>query len=68
MLKHIRVHNNKKPFKYKRVIPKTEEQIKRIKGKYMQSFIFNTFEDKELKNVVDSFEEKHYKSGENVIT
>ena len=34
----------------------------------MQSFIFNTFEDKELKNVVDSFEEKHYKSGENVIT
>ena len=34
----------------------------------MQSFIFNTFEDKELKNVVDSFGEKHYKSGENVIT
>ena len=34
----------------------------------MQSFIFNTFEDKELKNVVDSFEEKRYQSGEYVIT
>ena len=34
----------------------------------MQSFIFNSFKDLELKNVVDSFEEKHYKSGENVIT
>ena len=34
----------------------------------MQSFIFNSFKDLELKIVVDSFEEKHYKSGENVIT
>ena len=31
----------------------------------MQSFIFNSLEDKELKTVIDSFEEKHYKSGEN---
>ena len=34
----------------------------------MQSFIFNSLEDKELKTVIDSFEEKKYKAGENVIT
>ena len=61
------VHNVKKPF-IPRVIPKTEEQIKRIKEKCIQSFIFNSLDDKELKTVIDSFEEKHYKSGENVIT
>ena len=61
------VHNVKKPY-VPRVIPKTKEQINRIKDKCMQSFIFNSLEDKELKTVIDSFEEKHYKSGENVIT
>ena len=61
------VHNVKKPF-IPRVIPKTEEQIKRIKEKCIQSFIFNSLDDKELKTVIDSFEEKNYKSGENVIT
>jgi cAMP-dependent protein kinase regulator len=34
----------------------------------MQSFIFNSLEDKELKTVIDSFEEKKYKAGQNVIT
>ena len=34
----------------------------------MQSFIFNSLEDKELKTVIDSFEEKKYKSGQSVIT
>ena len=34
----------------------------------MLSFIFNSLEDKELKTVIDSFEEKHYKQGQNVIT
>ena len=50
------------------VIPKNEEQIARIKDRCMQSFIFNSLEDKELKTVIDSFEEKKYKAGENVIT
>ena len=51
------IHNVKKPF-VPRVIPKTNEQIARIKDKCMQSFIFNSLEDKELKTVIDSFEEK----------
>ena len=61
------IHNIKKPF-IPRVIPKTEDQKERIREKCMQSFLFNSLEDKELKTVIDSFEEKKYKAGENVIT
>ena len=61
------IHNVKKPY-VPRVIPKTEEQITRIKEKCMQSFIFNSLEDKELKTVIDSFEEKKYTAGQAVIT
>ena len=61
------IHNKKKPY-VPRVIPKTNEQKERIKEKCMQSFIFNSLEDKELKTVIDSFEEKRYKAGQNVIT
>ncbi len=60
-------HNKKKPY-VPRVIPKTNEQKERIKEKCMQSFLFNCLEDKELKTVIDSFEEKRYKAGQNVIT
>ena len=61
------IHNVKKPF-VPRVIPKTDDQIARIKDKCMQSFIFNSLDDKELKTVIDSFEEKRYSAGQNVIT
>ena len=61
------VHNVKKPY-VPRVIPKNEEQIERIKDKCLQSFIFNSLEDKELKTVIDSFEEKKFPAGQNVIT
>ena len=61
------IHNIKKPF-VPRVIPKNEEQIARIKDRCMQSFIFNYLEDKELKTVIDSFEEKKYTKGQPVIT
>ena len=61
------IHNVKKPY-VPRVIPKTDKQKERIKEKCMQSFIFNSLEEKELKTVIDSFEEKKYKAGENVIT
>ena len=61
------MYNVKKPY-VPRVIPKTSDQIERIKDKCMQSFIFNSLEDKELKTVIDSFEEKKYKAGQNVIT
>ena len=42
------IHNVKKPY-VPRVISKSEEQKNRIKEKCMQSFIFNSLEDKELK-------------------
>ena len=61
------IHNVKKPF-IPRVIPKTNEQIERIKDRCMLSFIFNSLDDKELKTVIDSFEEKNYSAGQNVIT
>ena len=61
------IHNIKKPY-VPRVIPKNEDQIKRIKEKCLQSFIFNSLEDKELKTVIDSFEEKKYPAGKNIIT
>ena len=61
------IHNKKKPF-VPRVIPKTNEQKERIREKCMQSFLFNSLEEKELKTVIDSFEEKRYKTGQNVIT
>ena len=61
------IHNVKKPY-IPRVIPKTNEQIERIKDRCMLSFIFNSLDDKELKTVIDSFEEKKYKPGQNVIT
>ncbi len=41
-----------------RVMPKTDKQKERIKEKCIQNFIFNSLEDKELKTVIDSFEEK----------
>ena len=56
------MHNVKKPY-VPRVIPKTSDQIERIKDKCMQSFIFISLEDKELKTVIDSFEEKNIKPG-----
>ena len=49
------IYNVKKPY-VPRVIPKTNEQISRIKDKCMQSFLFNSLEDNELKTVIDSFE------------
>lgn len=61
------IHNVKKPY-VPRVIPKTCEQIERIKERCMQSFIFNSLDDKELKTVIDSFEEKKFQAGNNVIT
>ena len=61
------IHNVKKPY-VPRVIPKNEDQIKRIKEKCLQSFIFNSLEEKELKTVIDSFEEKKCPAGKNIIT
>ena len=59
-------HNVKKEY-VPRVIPKSDEQKERIKEKCLQSFIFNSLDEAELKTVIDSFEEKNYKVGDVVI-
>ena len=61
------IYNKKKPF-VPRVIPKTDEQKESIREKCKQSFLFNSLEGKELQTIIDSFEEKRYKAGQNVIT
>ena len=61
------IYNKKKPF-VPRVIPKTNEQKENIREKCKQSFLFNSLEGKELQTIIDSFEEKRYKAGQNVIT
>jgi cAMP-dependent protein kinase regulator len=58
--------NKKDAFKA-RVIPKSEEQRERIKKKIMQSFLFNSLEEKEQGTVLDAFEERKYVKGDYVI-
>lgn len=60
------IHNKKEDF-VPRVFEKTEEQLKAITAKCMQSFIFNSLEDNELKTVLDAFEEKTFEPGDYVI-
>lgn len=49
--------NKKENFK-SRVIPKSEDQIQRIKARILQSFLFNNLESKDLNIVIDAMEEK----------
>lgn len=58
--------NLKKDFVPK-VVPKSEEQIKRIQDKVLKSFIFNMLDDKELKIVIDAMEEYTCQEGDYVI-
>lgn len=58
--------NKKEDFK-PRVIKKTEDQIQRIKARVLQSFLFSNLDHTDLKIVIDSMEERVYKSGEDVI-
>ena len=59
---------NKKEDFVARIIPKTEEQIQRIKSSVIHSFLFSSLEPKDLEIVIGAMEEKKFKSGENVIT
>ena len=61
------LYNKKKAFVPK-VIPKNEDQMNRIKGKIISSFIFNSLDKKDLEVVINAMEEKRYKLNENVIT
>lgn len=58
---------NKKEDFQARVIPKTKEQKERIHNRVMQSFLFNSLEEKELETVIDAFEEKRFTKGDHVI-
>lgn len=50
-----------------RVIPKTPEQTARISAKVMQSFLFNTLDEKEQETVLGAFEERRFGKGDYVI-
>jgi cAMP-dependent protein kinase regulator len=60
------VFNEKKAFVAK-VIPKGAEQMKKIYEKVIQSFLFNSLEEKDLKTVIDAMEEVIFKQGDQVI-
>ena len=57
------IHNKKEAF-VPRVIPKTEEQINKIKARIVSSFLFSNFEPNELEIVIGAMDEKHFKPGE----
>ncbi len=59
---------NKKEDFVARKIPKTEEQIKRIKSSVIHSFLFSNLESKDLEIVIGAMDEKRFKSGQDVIT
>ena len=61
------IFNKKKIFVPKK-IHKTEEQINRIKGKIISSFIFSSLDKKEIEIVINAMEEKKFKIDEKVIT
>ena len=44
-----------------RVVPKTQEQIKRIKSSVIHSFLFGNLEQKDLEVVINAMEEKVFK-------
>ena len=59
---------NKKKFFVPKKIPKTTEQINRIKGKIISSFIFSSLDKKDIEIIIDAMEEKKFKIDEKVIT
>lgn len=58
---------NKKGNFQARVVPKTEEQKKRIAEKLKTSFIFNSLDKNELKIVIDAMEEKKVAKNDTII-
>ncbi len=51
--------NNKANFQPK-IIPKSDEQIQRIKLKILQSFLFESLDQKEVEIVINAMEEKTF--------
>ena len=59
---------NKKKIFVPKKIQKTSEQINRIKGKIISSFIFNSLDKNDIDIVINAMEEKKFKIDEKVIT
>jgi cAMP-dependent protein kinase regulator len=58
---------NKKEDFEPRFIKKNENQINRIKGRILQSFIFSNLEQKDVNSVIGAMDEKIFNPGEYVI-
>ena len=58
--------NKKENFK-PRFIKKTDSQITRIKGRILQSFLFNNLEANDIDLVIGAMEEKNFKAGDYII-
>ena len=50
-----------------KIVPKSQEQIRRIKSSVIHSFLFGNLEQKDLEVVINAMEEKVFKKGENII-
>lgn len=59
-------YNEKKAFVAK-VIPKSKDQVDRIKTRLSQAFMFSALEEKDLDIVIKAMEEKSFKAGATVI-
>lgn len=59
---------NKKEDFVPKYVSKNDDQIQRIKARVLQSFLFAALESKDLNIVIGCMEEKHFKTGELVIT
>ena len=58
---------NKKEHFIPKVVDKTSEQYDRIKQRCIQSFLFSSLDDKELRTVIDAMEEKDFNKDDKVI-
>jgi len=59
---------NKKEDFVPKYVAKNDDQLQRIKARVLQSFLFAALDSKDLNIVIGTMEEKHYKSGDSVIT
>lgn len=51
-----------------KIVPKSQEQIQRIKSSVIHSFLFGNLEQKDLEVVINAMEEKVFRKGDNIIT
>jgi len=61
------IYNEKKAFVPK-VIQKSAEQRDKIYNKVIQSFLFNSLEEKDLNTVINAMDEVKFQAGDQVIT